>query len=114
VLWCAVLAVVCCGVVWCDVVWCGVVWHTCYLEVIRCWLVMQSRGQPDSCWPLKWLLLLLLSLLVLVLCCCRSRFVGNIVRASRRALLLTGTPLLSRPIEAWPQVRGGGVRGKGE
>ncbi|KAI8476387.1 MAG: P-loop containing nucleoside triphosphate hydrolase protein [Monoraphidium minutum] len=31
----------------------------------------------------------------------RTKFV---VRAAKRAILITGTPLLSRPIEAWPQV----------
>jgi hypothetical protein len=36
---------------------------------------------------------------------CRSQFIGRVVRGARRAFLLTGTPLLSRPIEAWPQVR---------
>lgn len=35
----------------------------------------------------------------------RTRFLSAAVRAAARAILLTGTPLLSRPIEAWPQVR---------
>ncbi|KIY97725.1 DNA helicase [Monoraphidium neglectum] len=34
----------------------------------------------------------------------RTRFMSKVVRNARRAVLITGTPLLSRPIEAWPQV----------
>jgi hypothetical protein len=34
----------------------------------------------------------------------RTQFVTRLVKGAKRAVLLTGTPLLSRPIEAWPQV----------
>lgn len=34
----------------------------------------------------------------------RTQAVGRLVRGARVAMLLTGTPLLSRPIEAWSQV----------
>ncbi|WIA08961.1 hypothetical protein OEZ85_008376 [Tetradesmus obliquus] len=34
----------------------------------------------------------------------RTQAVTSLVRGARRAVLLTGTPLLSRPIEAWSQV----------
>jgi SWI/SNF-related matrix-associated actin-dependent regulator 1 of chromatin subfamily A len=34
----------------------------------------------------------------------RTQFMSKLVAAARRALLITGTPLLSRPIEAFAQV----------
>jgi hypothetical protein len=42
----------------------------------------------------------------------RTRFVGRVVRGAQHAILLTGTPMLSSPIEIWSQVRGEGGRGQ--
>ena len=37
----------------------------------------------------------------------RTQFATALVKSARRALLITGTPLLSKPIELFPQVGGG-------
>ena len=34
-----------------------------------------------------------------------SQFVSKVVKAAKHAILLTGTPLLSKPIEVFPQVK---------
>lgn len=38
----------------------------------------------------------------------RTKCMDNLVQRARRAILMTGTPALSRPIELYPQVRPGG------
>lgn len=38
----------------------------------------------------------------------RTQFMSDVVNRAKRAILLTGTPLLNRPIEAFSQVGGAG------